>query len=224
MFIIGCGAESPLEPEEVEVSVEMIEQQEDALDPQSFGSFFEFQQARREYFQKIHDDEIRKKLEAMTDMNALKRAYAALDKVSVRREAAQKEAEASGDFSKIVDTYYTIIFEELGMKAETRIALSVSYVSVVEHMHLPEEEDLRLWYLLGRRRVAESERDFMKDTETMDDLIAVYLMLTVMHPRTHEHELLILYEDYIALGGVKMRFPDFREFPELADQFEDEDE
>ena len=223
MLVLGCGTENPLE-EDVEDAAESAEiaQQEDALDPQSFGSFFEFQRARQEYFKKIQDDEIRKELDAMTDMNALKRAYAALEKVSERREAAQKAAEATGDFSKIVDTYYTIIWEELGMKEEVRLNLSSLYLSIVSHMHLQEEEQqLRLWYLLGHRRAAESERNFMENTKVMDDLIAVYLMLTIMHPRTPEHELVILYTSYIALGGVKMRFPDFREFPELADQFED---
>ena len=221
----GCGADDPLDPEEEdEVSVEMTGQQEDVLDPQSFGSFFEFQQARREYFEKIQDDELRKQLEAMTDMNALKRAYVALERVSVRREAAQEAAEASGDFSKIEDTYYMIIWEELGMKEEVRIALGSIYVSNVRHMRLPEEEQLRLWYLLGRRRAAESERNFMENTKIMDDLIAVYLMLTVVYPRTQEHELFLLYETYISLGGVKMRFPDFRQFPELADQFEDDED
>ena len=221
MLVLGCGTENPLE-EDVEDAAESAEiaQQEDALDPQSFGSFFEFQQARQKYLEQLEDDETREELEAMTDEGALRQAYAALDKVSVRREAAQKAAEASGDFSKIMDTYYTIIWEELGMKKEIRLILSRPYVSAVRHQNRQEEkEQLRLWSLLGHRRSAESERHLMENVEVMDDLIAAYLMFTIAHPLSNE--IMDMYTKYIFLGGAKMRFPDFKKFPELADQFED---
>ena len=82
--------------------MEMIEQQEDAFDPQSFGSFFELEQARERYLKQIEDEEHREAIEALTDRGALLQAYTALQKVDVRRVAVQGEAEKSGDFSEIV--------------------------------------------------------------------------------------------------------------------------
>ena len=202
---IGCGDEAledPLE-EEVEVVDSITEADQNQSDVvKSYHQILEEREAREEAARNAE-------AAAMTDPVALKQAQALVAEVQRRRDEAQAAAEAADDFSKIVDISEEIYAEVL--KFERGKWHSLASGADFGSEQYRKLEKLVLWKL-SDGTYSEWRMEYLS---FFDDLVAAYVMLTIMHPNFSEARVHLEFSIYADVGGAEIRYPDYLDDVEL---------
>ena len=144
----------------------------------------------------------------------LEKAQAAMARIDKRRMEAHQKAKEAGDFSTVFDTAEKIFQEEVGFGEVIWTALFNTWEQMQEELNREGKIDnAALQRYMNFVLAYHNEEGFIKAesffefNSAYDEVVIKYLQLSYASPNTTHDELLVLLQESIREGEVKIQYP-----------------